>query len=89
MARRVRGNSHARCRRGENLEITSKSYLSVSADQFSGLFAGAHVSVHGAYHVGTAAAWLFGPAAGGHRHIADGACPGGHGDQPQILHQWH
>ena len=30
MARRVRGNSHARCRRGENLEITSKSYLSVS-----------------------------------------------------------
>ncbi|MBE6642827.1 MAG: hypothetical protein E7615_04170 [Ruminococcaceae bacterium] len=30
MARRVRGNSHARCRRGENLEIISKSYLSVS-----------------------------------------------------------
>ena len=30
MARRVRGNSHARCRRGENLEITSKGYLSVS-----------------------------------------------------------
>jgi len=26
----VRGNSHARCRRGENLEIISKSYLSVS-----------------------------------------------------------
>ena len=30
MARRVRGNSHARCRRGENSEIISKSYLSVS-----------------------------------------------------------
>ena len=30
MARRVRGNSHARCRAGENLEITSKSYLSLS-----------------------------------------------------------
>lgn len=30
MARCVRGNSHAQCRRGENSEITSKSYLSVS-----------------------------------------------------------
>ena len=30
MARRVRGNSHARCRAGENLEMTSKGYLSLS-----------------------------------------------------------
>ena len=30
MARRVRGNSHARRRAGENSEITSKSYLSLS-----------------------------------------------------------
>ena len=29
MERRVRGNSHARCEAGENLEITSKSYLSL------------------------------------------------------------
>ena len=29
MARRVRGNSHARCRVGEKLEITSKTYLSL------------------------------------------------------------
>ena len=28
MERRVRGNPHARCEVGENLEITSKSYLS-------------------------------------------------------------
>ena len=28
MERRVRGNSHARCEVGENLEIISKSYLS-------------------------------------------------------------
>ena len=28
MERRVRGNFHARCEVGENLEITSKSYLS-------------------------------------------------------------
>ena len=30
MERRVRGNSPARCGLGENLEITSKSYLSTS-----------------------------------------------------------
>ena len=30
MERRVRGNSHARCGAGENLEIISKSYLSLS-----------------------------------------------------------
>lgn len=29
MERRVRGNSHARCEAGENLEIISKSYLSL------------------------------------------------------------
>lgn len=29
MVRRVRGNLHARCEVGENLEITSKSYLSL------------------------------------------------------------
>jgi hypothetical protein len=29
MERRVRGNSHARCEAGENLEIASKSYLSL------------------------------------------------------------
>ena len=29
MGRRVRGNSHARCRAGENLAITSKGYLSL------------------------------------------------------------
>ena len=29
MERRVRGNLHARCGSGENLEITSKSYLSI------------------------------------------------------------
>ncbi|HAQ7796540.1 TPA: peptidase P60 [Streptococcus pyogenes] len=30
MERRVRGNSHARCEAGEKMEITSKSYLSLS-----------------------------------------------------------
>ena len=30
MERRVRGNSHARCEWGEKLEITSKTYLSIS-----------------------------------------------------------
>ena len=29
MARRVRENSHARCRVGEKLEMTSKTYLSL------------------------------------------------------------
>ena len=29
MARRMRGNSHVRCRAGEKMEITSKSYLSL------------------------------------------------------------
>lgn len=28
MERRMRGNSHVRCERGENSEITSKNYLS-------------------------------------------------------------
>lgn len=30
MERRVRGNPHARCGAGENLEIISKDYLSLS-----------------------------------------------------------
>ncbi|XUB37135.1 hypothetical protein IGI41_002151 [Enterococcus sp. DIV0876] len=30
MERRVRGNYHARCEAGEKMEITSKSYLSLS-----------------------------------------------------------
>nr|DAL26737.1 MAG TPA_asm: hypothetical protein [Caudoviricetes sp.] len=29
MERRMRGNSHVRCEVGENLEITSKDYLSL------------------------------------------------------------
>ena len=33
MERRVRGNSHARCEAGENLEITSKDYLSLFIPQ--------------------------------------------------------
>ena len=33
MERRVRGNPHARCGLGENEEITSNHYLSVSPDQ--------------------------------------------------------
>ena len=31
MERRVRGNLHARCEAGENSEITSKNYLSLSS----------------------------------------------------------
>lgn len=37
MERRVRGNSHARCGAGENLEITSKDYLSLSAAKSQGI----------------------------------------------------
>ena len=29
MERRVSGNAHARCESGENLEMTSKDYLSI------------------------------------------------------------
>lgn len=35
MERRMRGNSHVRCERGENSEITSKNYLSAKLFQSS------------------------------------------------------
>jgi len=37
MARRVRGNSHARCRTGEKPEIVSKVYLSLSGAKSQGI----------------------------------------------------
>ena len=37
MERRVRGNFHARCGAGENLEITSKDYLSLSGAKSQGI----------------------------------------------------
>ena len=33
----MRGNSHARCGAGENLEITSKDYLSLSGAKSQGI----------------------------------------------------
>lgn len=35
IARRMRGNSHVRCRVGENPEITSKDYLSLFKNLFT------------------------------------------------------
>lgn len=37
MERRMRGNSHVRCEVGENLEITSKDYLSLSGAKSQGI----------------------------------------------------
>ena len=37
MERRVRGKSHARCGAGENPEITSKDYLSLSGAKSQGI----------------------------------------------------
>jgi len=37
MERRVRWKSHARCEVGENLEITSKDYLSLSGAKSQGI----------------------------------------------------
>ena len=50
MERRVRGNSHARCGAGENPEITSKDYLSLSGAKSQGikqLMAGAGIMLLG------------------------------------------
>lgn len=37
MERRMRGNTHVRCEVGENLEITSKDYLSLSGAKSQGI----------------------------------------------------
>lgn len=57
MARCVRGNSHAQCRRGENSEITSKSYLSVSTtlNAIIKLFEGRNLEIELAAPTGRAA----------------------------------
>ena len=50
MERRVRGKSHARCGAGENPEITSKDYLSLSGAKSQGikqLMAGAGIMLLG------------------------------------------
>ena len=50
MERRMRGNSHVRCEVGENLEITSKDYLSLSGAKSQGmkqLMAGGGVALIG------------------------------------------
>ena len=50
MERRVTGNSHARCGAGENPEITSKDYLSLSGAKSQGmkqLMAGGGVALIG------------------------------------------
>ena len=40
MERRVRGNVHARCEVGENSEITSKNYLSLSSYRTNLIYGG-------------------------------------------------
>ena len=45
MERRMRGNSHVRCGAGENLEITSKSYLSLKMSTLRNSPQGWHTSV--------------------------------------------
>lgn len=50
MERRVKGNLHARCEAGENLEIVSKDYLSLSGAKSQGmkqLMAGGGVALIG------------------------------------------
>ena len=44
MERRMRGNSHVRCGAGENLEITSKSYLSLKMSTLRNYPQGWHTS---------------------------------------------